>query len=404
MDENKEVKSEVEEKKPSFNLTLDPTGTGLAEATAAATAAIEEMEEIKVSEDFVDDVSGERLDINSLSPEEQAAVREFAEKIDVLNTEQVLNYGAAAQKNIAEFSESALQSVRTKDLGEVGNMLSSLVVELEGFDFDEKEKKGIKGIFKKTDKNLASLKAQYDKAEANVDKIVEELQGHQIVLMKDTAMLDKMYEKNEEYQKELTMYIIAGKLKAAQLREEELPKMKEAAEKSGNAEDAQKANDFANMIGRFEKKIHDLELTRMVSIQMAPQIRMIQNNDNLMTEKIQSSIVNTIPLWKNQMVMALSLYHSEQAAKAQNEVTEVTNKLLQENAEKLHQGSVSVAKESERGIIDMETLKKTNQELIDTLDEVRQIQEEGRARRAKAEVELSQIEDELKNKLLSMRG
>ena len=403
MDENKEMKNQ-EEKKPSFNLTLDPTNTGLEAATAAATAAIEEMEEVEVSQEFIDDVSGERLDINSLSPEEQAAVREFAEKIDVLNTEQVLNYGAAAQKNIAEFSESALQSVRTKDLGEVGGMLSSLVVELEGFDFDEKDKKGIKGLFKKTEKNLASLKAQYDKAEANVDKIVEELQSHQIVLMKDTAMLDKMYEKNEEYQKELTMYIIAGKLRAAQLREEELPKMKAAAEKSGNAEDAQKANDFANMIGRFEKKIHDLELTRMVSIQMAPQIRMIQNNDNLMTEKIQSSIVNTIPLWKNQMVMALSIYHSEQAAKAQNEVTEVTNKLLQENAEKLHQGSVSVAKESERGIIDMETLKKTNQELIDTLDEVRQIQEEGRARRAKAEVELTQIEDELKNKLLQMRG
>ena len=402
MADNNEFEVKNEGSGSSIHLTLDPNETGTAFATAVQEAVGDAVEATEAV--YTDDVSGERLDIESLTPEEQAAVREFAEKIDVLNTEQVLNYGAAAQKNIAEFSESALQSVKTKDLGEVGGILSDLVVELEGFNFDEKDKKGIKGLFRKTEQSLASLKAQYDKAEVNVDKIVEQLQQHQIVLMKDTAMLDKMYERNEEYQKELTMYIIAGKIKAEQLRNEELPKLKAAAEKSGNAEDAQKANDFANMIGRFEKKIHDLELTRVVSIQMAPQIRMIQNNDNLMSEKIQSSIVSTSPLWKNQMVMALSIYHSEQAAKAQNEVTEVTNKLLEENAEKLHQGSVAVAKESERGIIDLETLKKTNQELIDTLEEVKQIQNEGRARREQAEIELGQIEGELKQKLLEMRG
>jgi len=388
------AEEEIAEKTSEIKLTLDPGST----ATQTAEAIQAEIENTTE-----DDVEAVKLDMDVLSPEEQAAVKEFANKIDILNTEQVMNYGAAAQKNVAEFSESALNTVRTKDLGEVGGMLSNLVVELKGFDVDE-EKKGIKALFKKGGRSLESLKAQYDKAEDNIDKIVEELQKHEVILMKDTAMLDKMYEKNEEYQKELTMYIIAGKLKCQQLREEELPKLQAHAEETGKAEDAQKANDYANMIGRFEKKIHDLELTRMVSIQMAPQIRMIQNNDNLMTEKIQSSIVNTIPLWKSQMVMALSLYHSEEATKAQNEVTEVTNQLLEDNAEKLHQGSVAVAKESERGIIDMETLKKTNQELIDTLTEVRQIQDEGREKRAQAELELGKIEAQLKEKLLEMKG
>ena len=283
-------------------------------------------------------------------------------------------------------------------------MLGDLVVELQGLNFDPEEKKGFLGLFKKTTQNIASLKAQYDKAEVNVDKIVESLEKHEVVLMKDISMMDKMYERNLEYMKELTMYIIAGKLKIEQLRNEELPKYQQKAQESGLPEDAQAANDFANMIGRFEKKIHDLELTRTISIQMSPQIRMIQNNDSLMAEKIRSSIVNTIPLWKSQMVLALSLYHSDQAMKAQREVTDVTNQLLTKNAQALHQGSVAIAKETERGIVDIETLKKTNQELISTLDEVRQIQDDGRAKRMQAEEELGRIEGELKQKLLDMRG
>ncbi len=382
-----------EEKTTIPSLTLDPNA-----ATAAAVAPAP-AEEVQVEETPV-----EKLDLNSLSPAEQAAVMEFSEKIDVLNTEQIMNYGSAAQKNISEFSDAALATVRTKDLGEVGAMLGDLVVELKGLNFDAEEKKGLKGLFKKSTQSLASLKAQYDKAEVNVDKIVEALEQHEVILLKDISMMDKMYEKNEEYMKELTMYILAGKLKIEHLRNVELPAYVEKANQSGLPEDAQAANDFANMIGRFEKKIHDLELTRMISVQMAPQIRMVQNNDSLMAEKIQTSIVNTIPLWKNQMVMAMSLYHSDQAMKAQREVTEVTNELLKKNAETLHQGSVSIAKESERGIVDLETLKKTNEELIATLDEVRQIQDDGRARRAQAEEELSRIEGALKQKLLEMKG
>ena len=374
------------------SLTLEPNAAAVEEAP---------VEEEKVEEK---EVPIERPELEKLSPAEQAAVKEFSEKIDVLNTEQVMNYGSAAQKNITEFSDAALKTVRTKDLGEVGQQLGNLVVELKGFNYEPEEKKGFLGLFKKTQQNIAALKAQYDKAEVNVDKIVEALEGHEITLMKDISMMDKMYERNQEYMKELTMYIIAGKLRIQELREVELPKMQEKARESGLPEDAQAANDFANMIGRFEKKIHDLELTRTISVQMSPQIRMVQNNDTLMAEKIHSSIVNTIPLWKNQMVMALSLYHSEQAMKAQREVTNVTNDLLIKNAEALHQGSVSVAEESERGIVDIETLKKTNEELIKTLDEVRQIQDDGRARRAAAEEELGRIEGQLKQKLLEMKG
>ena len=381
-----------EEKSYIPTLTLEPTAEAVAEAAAPA------EEEVKK------DIPIERPELEKLSPAEQAAVKAFAEKIDVLNTEQVMNYGSNAQKNISEFSEAALSSVRTKDLGEVGGMLGDLVVELQGLNFDPEEKKGFLGLFKKTTQNIASLKAQYDKAEVNVDKIVESLEKHEVVLMKDISMMDKMYERNLEYMKELTMYIIAGKLKIEQLRNEELPKYQQKAQESGLPEDAQAANDFANMIGRFEKKIHDLELTRTISIQMSPQIRMIQNNDSLMAEKIRSSIVNTIPLWKSQMVLALSLYHSDQAMKAQREVTDVTNQLLTKNAQALHQGSVAIAKETERGIVDIETLKKTNQELISTLDEVRQIQDDGRAKRIQAEEELGRIEGELKQKLLDMRG
>lgn len=382
---------------PSLTLdTAPPTAAAVEEAPEVVEEVVEEVKEEKPSI--------AKVELSSLSPAEQNAVTEFSKQIDITNTEQIMNYGAKAQKNISEFSEAALNSVKTKDLGEVGGMLSSLVVELKGFNFEKEEKKGLLGLFKKAENNIASLKTQYDKAEVNVEKIVEELEKHEVVLMKDISLMDKMYDRNEEYMKELTMYIIAGKLRIEQLRAEELPKYKQKAIESGLPEDAQAANDYANLIGRFEKKIHDLELTRTISVQMAPQIRMIQNNDALMSEKIRTSINNTIPLWKNQMVLAMSMYHSDQAMKAQREVTDVTNSLLQKNAEALHQGSVAVARESERGIVDLETLKKTNLELIATLDEVRQIQDEGRARRASAESELNRIENELKQKLLDMNG
>lgn len=380
------------------SLTLTPYEEKKEEEAAAA-AAVAEAEEEKPEEAPV-----EKLELSSLTTEEQAAVVEFSKSIDVMNTEQVINYGSNAQKNIADFSDSALKTVRTKDMGEIGDMLSGLVIELKGLDFDGEEKKGFKGLFKKSKASIATLKAQYDKAEVNVDKIVEELEKHEVVLLKDISMMDKMYEKNLAYLKELTMYILAGKLKIQDLRENELPKYQAKAAESGLPEDAQAANDFANMIGRFEKKIHDLELTRMVSVQMSPQIRLVQNNDQLMTEKIQSSIVNTIPLWKSQMVLALTMYHSKQAMEAQRDVTNVTNQLLQQNAAALHQGSVEVAKESERGIVDMETLRKTNEELIATLEEVRQIQTDGRVGRAAAEEELGRIEGELKRKLLEIQG
>ena len=376
------------------SLTLDPMPAETAAAVEEA-PAIEEKPAEEVTEEQAEPVKD--FDLSSLSPAEQAAVRTFAEKIDV-------HYGSNAQKNISDFSGAALSTVRTKDLGEVGNMLGDLVVELQGLNFDGEQKKGFLGLFKKSTQSIAELKASYDKAETNVDSIVESLEKHEITLMKDISMMDKMYEKNQEYLKELTMYILAGKLRVEQLRNEELPKYKAKALETGLPEDAQAANDFSNMIGRFEKKIHDLELTRTISVQMAPQIRMIQNNDSLMAEKIRSSIMNTIPLWKSQMVLALSQYHSDQAMKAQREVTDVTNNLLMKNAEALHQGSVNIAKEAERGIVDIETLKKTNLELIQTLDEVRQIQDEGRAKRIQAEQELAQIEGELKQKLLSMRG
>ena len=383
-----------EEKSYIPSLTLEPN------AQAVAAVAEEEKKEEEKSED----IPIERLELSKLTPAEQAAVTEFSKKIDILNTEQVLNYGSNAQKNISEFSDSALNAVRTKDLGEVGDMLSDLVVELKGLNFDPEQRKGIRGLFNKARQDIASVKAQYDKAEVNVDKIVEQLEHHEVVLLKDISLMDRMYEKNQEYMKELTMYIIAGKLRIEELRKVDLPELQKKAQESGLPEDAQAANDFANMIGRFEKKIHDLELTRTISLQMSPQIRLIQNNDTLMSEKIRSSIVNTIPLWKSQMVLGLSMYHSEEAMKAQREVTDVTNQLLESNAKKLHQGSVNVAKESERGIVDIETLKKTNLELIATLDEVRKIQDEGRAQRRQAEEELGRIEGQLKQKLLEMKG
>ena len=376
------------------SLTLNPTQAVAQEAPEAPQLVIQEEKP---------EVEPEKLDIDRLSPAEQAAVREFSKQIDVTDTNLVLSYGAAAQKNISDFSGQALNKVRTKDMGEVGNMLANLVVELKGLNEDEKNK-GFKALFKKAEKNLAVTKAKFEKAEVNVDKITGQLHQHQVVLSQDITAMDKMFELNQAYFKELTMYIIAGKLRVQELRANELQELRAKAEKSGLPEDAQAANDFANLIGRFEKKLHDLELTRTISLQMGPQIRMIQNNDLLMTEKIQTAIVNTIPLWKRQMVLALSMYHSQQAMEASHAVSEVTNDLLLHNAEALHTGSVEVAKESERGIVDLETLKKTNQHLIDTLEEVRKIQDDGRERRAQAELELGRIEGELKQKLLEMKG
>ena len=341
-------------------------------------------------------------ELAQLSPEEQAAVAAFAEKIDITDTNLVLQYGAAAQKNIADFSANALENVRTKDMGEVGDMVSELVVELKGFDA-EQERKGLLGLFKKASRGTQLMKAKYDKAEANVDKISRQLQSHQIQLMKDTALLDQMYEKNLEYYKQLTMYILAGRQRLAKEQNETLLALQAAAQQSGLAEDAQRANDFANQCQRFEKKLHDLELTRVICLQMAPQIRMIQNNDTLMSEKIQTSLVNTIPLWKSQMVLALGLSHAQKAMEAQRQVTDMTNTLLKKNADMLKTASVETAKESERAVVDLETLQYTNQSLIETLDEVLQIQTEGAQKRAAAQAELRKIEGELKQKLLEVR-
>lgn len=338
---------------------------------------------------------------STLSPEERKMVNDFAEQIDLNNSNLVLQYGAGAQKKIADFSETALGSVKTKDLGEIGEMLTDVVAELRNFD-EAEEEKGFMGLFKKSSNKINTMKAKYAKAETNVNRICQALEGHQIQLLKDVAMLDKMYELNKTYFKELSMYILAGKKKLEQVKHVELPALSEKSAKSGLPEDAQAVNDLVNLCDRFEKKLHDLELTRMISIQMAPQIRLVQGNDTLMAEKIQSTLVNTIPLWKSQMVLALGVAHSGQAARAQREVTDMTNELLRRNAATLKMATIETAKESERGIVDIETLKKTNESLISTLDEVLKIQEEGRQKRKEAEGELNRIETELKNKLLAM--
>ena len=343
------------------------------------------------------------LDDSMLTEQERAAVNEFSKKIDVRDTNQVLQYGAAAQKSVASFSESALANVRNKDMGEIGEDLSRLVVELNGFGAQE-EKKGLAGLFKKTGNRIETMKAQYSKVEANVDKIAQNLENHQITLLKDVAMFDQMYELNLKYYKELTMYILAGKKRLADVRAGELEELRKKAEQSGLAEDAQAYNDLVSMCDRFEKKLHDLELTRMVSIQMGPQTRLLQNNDTLMIEKIQSSLVNTIPLWKSQMVLALGMEHSRQATAAQNAVTEMTNELLKKNADTLKMGTIATAKEAERSVVDIETLQHTNEQLISTLDEVARIQKEGAAKRKEAEAELGRIEGELKQKLMELRG
>lgn len=342
----------------------------------------------------------EPLDESALTVQERQMVEEFAKKIELTNSNAILQYGAGAQKKIADFSETALENVRTKDLGEVGDMLTGVVTELKNF--DEEENKGIFGFFKRGSKKISAMKAKYAKAESNINKICTALEEHQVQLLKDSAMLDKMYERNKVYFKELSMYILAGKKKLAQVRETELPALSEKAKQSGLPEDAQAANDLASLCDRFEKKIHDLELTRTISIQMAPQIRLVQGNDTLMSEKIQSTLVNTIPLWKSQMVLALGVAHSQQAMEAQREVTDMTNALLRKNADTLKMATVGTARESERGIVDIETLRHTNETLISTLDEVIRIQEEGRQKRSQAEAELGQIEEQLKQKLLEV--
>ena len=342
------------------------------------------------------------FDESTLTEAEQKMVNDFAEKIQINNSNQILQYGSSAQKKIADFSETALSNVRTKDMSEVGEMLTNVVVELKKFNVDAEEK-GLFSFFKRSGNKISTYKAKYSSAEANVNRICNVLEDHQVQLMKDIAMLDKMYEMNKVYFKELSMYILAGKKKLAEVEATELPAAQEKARQTGLPEDAQAANDLSAMCNRFEKKLHDLELTRTISIQMAPQIRLIQNNDTLMTEKIQSTLVNTIPLWKSQMVLALGVAHSQQAADAQKAVTDMTNELLRKNAETLKMSSIETAKQSERGIVDIETLKTTNESLIATLDEVMRIQQEGRQKRQEAEAELRRIEGDLKNKLLEMR-
>lgn len=379
-------------------LTLNPTETAqeavpeltlTPEAPAAPETEKKEVEPVKVDESM-------------LTEQEKKAVDDFVKKIDITDTNLVLNYGVAAQKSVATFSENALSSVRNKDLGEVGETLSNLVVEVKGF--GQEEKKGFAGLFHKQKDKLELMRAQYGKAETSVNRIVSELEKHQVTLMKDIAMLDQMYELNLKYYKELTMYIIAGKKRLAEVRTGELEELRKKAEASGLAEDAQAYNDYAQKCERFEKKLHDLELTRMVSLQMGPQTRLLQNNDTLMVEKIQSSLVNTIPLWKSQMVLALGMEHSRQATAAQSAVAQTTNELLKKNADMLKMGTIATAKEAERSIVDIETLQHTNEQLVSTLDEVVNIQREGAQKRKEAEVELGRIEGELKQKLMELRS
>ena len=374
-------------------LTLNPQSDPVAEAIA------------QVEEQTATEVAPAPLDSSSLTKEELQMVEDFAQKIDITQTDTVMQYGASAQKKIADFSDSTLNNIKTKDLGEIGNMISDLVVELKGFDIDQEEKGffSLFNVFKKAGNSFTQLKARYDDAELNVTKVANLLEDHQIQLLKDITVLDELYERNLQNKKELTMYILAGQKKLKHAQEVELPALIAKAKETGDEEDAQRANDYANLINRFEKKLHDLELTRMVSIQMAPQIRLIQNNDTLMAEKIQSTLTNTIPLWKSQMVLALGLQHSQDAIKAEEEVDRVTNELLRKNAEKLKTSTIDTAKASERSIVEVETLKFTNQSLIDTLDEVLKIQDEGRTKRAAAEVELRKLEEELKSKLVEVR-
>lgn len=374
------------------------------EFQTAPTLVFDEVPEMEEKVELAETAAKEPepMDDSVLSAEERAMVDSFSQQIDLNNTNAILKYGAGVQKKMADFSEAALENVKSKDLGEVGDMLSNVVTELKSFDAEEESKGFFGGLFKKTSNKMVSMKAKYAKAEDNVMQICKSLEAHQVVLLKDIATLDKMYELNLTYFKELTMYILAGKKKLAEVRANELPALIEKAKKSGLPEDAQAAKDLDDMCTRFEKKLYDLELTRNISVQMSPQIRLIQSNDTMMAEKIQTSIVNTIPLWKSQMVLALGLAHSQQAIEAQRAVTDMTNELLKKNAATLKQGTIAAAKESERGIVDIETLQQTNRSLIETLDEVVKIQNEGREKRAAAETELGRIEGELKAKLLEI--
>ena len=369
-------------------LTLDPIADEAAEAAKLETP---KAEPVKVED-------------TPLSPEEQKMVNDFAEKIDITNSQMVLQYGAASQKKLSDFSETALSRVKTKDMGETGELITSLISELQGFDATTEQPKGIFGFFKKTSNSIEQLKTRYDSADKNVERIKAQLEDHQVTLMKDITMLDKMYELNLVYFKELTMYILAGKKKLEQVRNTDLKAAQEKAQRTQLPEDAQAARDLADLCDRFEKKLYDLELTRNVSIQMGPQIRLIQSNDTMMAEKIQTTIVNTIPLWKNQMVLALGIAHSQQAMQAERAVTDATNELLRKNAATLKQGTIDIAKESERGIVDIETLRQTNKQLIETLDELNKIRAEGKVKRANAEQELGRIEGELRSKLLEINA
>ena len=378
------------------SLTLDA-------APAAPTLTLDPEADAKVVEE-AKKATPVTVEDTPLSPEEQKMVQDFAEKIDLTNSQMILQYGAASQKKLSDFSDSALSRVRTKDMGETGELITQLIGELKGFDATAENQKGFLGFFKKKSNELEALKVKYDKADVNVERIKAQLEDHQVTLMKDIAMLDKMYQLNLVYFKELSMYILAGRKKLQQVRENDLAAAEAKAKTSGLPEDAQAARDLADQCDRFEKKLYDLELTRNISIQMGPQIRLIQSNDTMMAEKIQTTIVNTIPLWKNQMVLALGMAHSQQAMQAERAVTDMTNDLLKKNAEALKLGTIETAKESQRGVVDIETLQQTNKSLIETLDELNKIQTEGRAKRAAAEQELTRIEDELKSKMMEIRS
>lgn len=379
---------------PSLTLDADPAAPTLTLDPAADEKVIAESK--KVTPVQVEDTP--------LSPEERKMVNDFAEKIDITNSQMVLQYGAASQKKLSDFSETALSRVKTKDMGETGELITNLISELQGFDATTEQPKGIFGFFKKTSNSIEQLKTRYDSADKNVERIKAQLEDHQVTLMKDITMLDKMYELNLVYFKELTMYILAGKKKLAEVRANDLKAAQEKAQRTQLPEDAQAARDLADLCDRFEKKLYDLELTRNVSIQMGPQIRLIQSNDTMMAEKIQTTIVNTIPLWKNQMVLALGIAHSQQAMQAERAVTDATNELLKKNAATLKQGTIEIAKESERGIVDIETLQQTNKQLIETLDELNKIRADGKAKRANAEQELGRIEGELRQKMLEINN
>lgn len=385
---------------PELDLNV-PTAPSLTLDGAAATPSLtlDPESDAKVLEE-VKKTTPVKVEDTPLTPEEQRMVDDFAGKIDITNSQMVLQYGAASQKKLSDFSDTALSRVKTKDMGETGELITNLIGELQGFNANEEQSKGIFGFFKKQQANIENLKTRYDSADKNVERIKTQLEDHQVTLMKDITMLDKMYQLNLVYFKELTMYILAGKKKLAAMRANELKAAQDKAQRSGLPEDAQAARDLSDLCDRFEKKLYDLQLTRNISIQMGPQIRLIQSNDTMMAEKIQTTIVNTIPLWKNQMVLALGMAHSQQAMQAERAVTDATNELLRRNAATLKQGTIEIAKESERGIVDMETLKQTNQELISTLDELNRIRADGKAKRATAEQELGRIEGELRAKLL----